>query len=125
MERLTVPHAGAWSALASGRGSDRVLTARENQAGFFAGFFVLRGRVLPCDPLKTLPRNVRLSPLPKAPCSRSEINLYCTFAFAGLGYALGIILSISANQCPPRSSLTSPSCLRAHWPRSRRSSRVR
>src|SRR6266699_6159416 len=65
MERLVVPHTRARSALASRRGPDRVLTACGNQAGFFAGFFALRGRVLPCDPLKTLPRNVRLSPLPK------------------------------------------------------------
>src|SRR6266571_245632 len=65
MERLAVPHARARGALASGRGPDRVLIACGNQAGFFAGFFALRGRVLPCDPLKTLPRNVRLSPLPK------------------------------------------------------------
>src|SRR5882672_9611224 len=65
MERHALPHAHARSALASGRRPDRVLTARESQAGFFAGFFALRGRVLPCDPLKTLPRNVRLSPLPK------------------------------------------------------------
>src|SRR6266513_5007125 len=65
MERLAVPHARARSALASGRGPDRVLVACGNQAGFFVFFFALRGRVLPCDPLKTLPRNVRLSPLPK------------------------------------------------------------
>src|SRR6266480_6184687 len=74
MERLAVPHARARSALASGRGPDRVLVACGNQAGFFAGFFALRGRVLPCDPLKTLPRNVRLSPLPKLHAPDRKLN---------------------------------------------------
>src|SRR5258708_7540404 len=74
MERLAVPHTRARSALASRRGPDRVLIACGNQAGLFAVFFALRGRVLPCDPLKTLPRNVRLSPLPKlhAPVRKFE-----------------------------------------------------
>src|SRR5881396_3449884 len=126
MERLAVPHARARSALASGRGPDRVLVACGNQAGFFARFFALRGRVLPCDPLKTLPRNVRLSPLPKLHAPDRKLNqplLY--FAFAALRDALGIILSISANQCPPRSSPTSPGCSPARSPRSPRSSRDR
>src|SRR5713226_4978958 len=61
VERYALPHAGARSALAPGRRPDRVLV----QAGFFAVFFGLRGRDLPCEPLKTFPRNVRLSPLPK------------------------------------------------------------
>src|SRR6266853_72318 len=74
MERLAVPHTRARSALASRRGPDRVLIACGNQAGLFAVFFALRGRGLPCDPLKTLPRNVRLSPLPKlhAPVRKFE-----------------------------------------------------
>src|SRR6266513_642454 len=74
MERFAVQHARARSALASGRGPDRVLVACGNQAGFFAGFFALRGRVLPCDPLKTLPRNVRLSPLPKLHAPDRKLN---------------------------------------------------
>src|SRR6266487_4297177 len=74
MERVAVQHARARSALASGRGPDRVLVACGNQAGFFARFFALRGRVLPCDPLKTLPRNVRLSPLPKLHAPERKLN---------------------------------------------------
>src|SRR5438046_3187529 len=74
MERLAVQHARARSALASGRGPDRVLVACGNQAGFFAGFFALRGRVLPCDPVKTLPRYVRLSPLPKLHAPDRKLN---------------------------------------------------
>src|SRR5439155_10892803 len=112
MERLAVQHARARSALASGRGPDRVLVACGNQAGFFAGFFALRGRVLPCDPLKTLPRNVRLSPLPKLHAPDRKLNQPLLYLrIRGCGRRIGYnteILSISANQCPPRSSPTSP-----------------
>src|SRR5438046_1815764 len=90
MERLAVQHARARSALASGRGPDRVLVACGNQAGFFAGFFALRGRVLPCDPVKTLPRYVRLSPLPKLHAPDRKLNLPLLYLrIRGSGRRLG------------------------------------
>src|SRR5262249_18353071 len=70
VERDALPAARARRALAPGRGPDRVLVAPA-QAGFFAFFFPLPGRVLPCDPLKPLPRKVRLSPLPIR-CSQND-----------------------------------------------------